>query len=323
MTTKDTQVVAQTHFRFAGQTGFYKGKVRDVYYFGDRMAIVATDRISAFDVVLPKAIPHKGAVLNQMAAHFLQHCRDIVPNWFESMPDPNASYGKVCQPVAIEMVVRQYLIGHAWREYQAGKRNLCGIALPEGMSEFQAFPQPIITPTTKASAGHDLDISKEEILRQNLVRPDIYEQMEYYSLALFRRGQEMALRQGLILADTKYEFGMYDGKLMLMDEIHTPDSSRYFHAEGFQQKVNSGQSPESLSKEFVRIWLMEHGFMGKEGQEVPFMPEEFVHEISQRYIALFHTVVGKAPELNIEADIAGRIERNIFEFRNSQKKEHD
>jgi phosphoribosylaminoimidazole-succinocarboxamide synthase len=311
-----TSSLKATHYQFSGQTGFYRGKVRDVYFFGDKMAMVATDRISAFDVILPKPIPQKGAILNQLSAWFLEKTKDLVPNWWEASPDPNVSVGKICQPVPVEMVVRGHLVGHAWRKYQAGERTLCGVTLPEGMREFEAFPQPIITPTTKAAAGHDQDISREEILKNNWVSQPDYEKMETYTLRLFAKGQEMAKQRGLILADTKYEFGHFEGEILLMDEIHTADSSRYFFLEGFDEKVKNGESPRQLSKEFVRVWLMENGFMGLEGQSIPEMPDEFIAQITDRYTQLFETLTGNFPVMNFDSDIAGRIEKCIFEFLN-------
>jgi len=310
--------LSSTGFEFPGQTGFYRGKVRDVYFFGERMAMVATDRISAFDVVLPRAIPQKGAILNQLAAYFLRHTQNIVPNWIESTPDPNVSFGKVCQPVPVEMVIRGYLTGHAWRLYKQGLRMISGVEMPEGMKEYDAFPEPIITPTTKASEGHDEDISKEEILSSGLVSPELYEQMEVYTRKLFRKGQEMAKERGLILADTKYEFGLIAGQVCLMDEIHTPDSSRYYYEEGFQEITGKGEQPRQLSKEFVRNWLIENGFMGKEGQVVPVMTDDFVNQITDRYLQLFETMTGFLPQLNLDVDIAGRIEKNIFGILNRQ-----
>ena len=282
------------------------------------MAMVATDRISAFDVVLPRAIPQKGAILNQLAAYFLRHTQNIVPNWIESTPDPNVSFGKVCQPVPVEMVIRGYLTGHAWRLYKQGLRMISGVEMPEGMKEYDAFPEPIITPTTKASEGHDEDISKEEILSSGLVSPELYEQMEVYTRKLFRKGQEMAKERGLILADTKYEFGLIAGQVCLMDEIHTPDSSRYYYEEGFQEITGKGEQPRQLSKEFVRNWLIENGFMGKEGQVVPVMTDDFVNQITDRYLQLFETMTGFLPQLNLDVDIAGRIEKNIFGILNRQ-----
>lgn len=282
------------------------------------MAMVATDRISAFDVVLPRAIPQKGAILNQLAAYFLRHTQNIVPNWIESTPDPNVSFGKVCQPVPVEMVIRGYLTGHAWRLYKQGLRLISGVEMPEGMKEYDAFPEPIITPTTKASEGHDEDISREEILDAGLVTLQVYEQMEMFTRKLFRKGQEMASERGLILADTKYEFGLIGEQVCLMDEIHTPDSSRYYYLEGFQEITGRGEQPRQLSKEFVRNWLIENGFMGKEGQEVPVMSDEFVNQITDRYLQLFETMTGFLPQLNLDVDIAGRIEKNIFGILNRQ-----
>lgn len=289
-----------------------------MYFFGDRMAMVATDRISAFDVVLPRAIPQKGAILNQLAAYFLRHTQNIVHNWIESTPDPNVSFGKVCQPVPVEMVIRGYLTGHAWRLYKQGLRMISGVEMPEGMKEYDAFPEPIITPTTKASEGHDEDISREEILSSGLVSSELYEQMEAYTRKLFRKGQEMAMDRGLILADTKYEFGLIAGQVCLMDEIHTPDSSRYYYEEGFKEITGKGEQPRQLSKEFVRNWLIENGFMGKEGQEVPEMTDDFVNQITDRYLQLFETMTGFLPQLNLDVDIAGRIEKNIFGILNRQ-----
>ena len=282
------------------------------------MAMVATDRISAFDVVLPRAIPQKGAILNQLAAYFLRHTQNIVPNWIESTPDPNVSFGKVCQAVPVEMVIRGYLTGHAWRLYKQGLRMISGVEMPEGMKEYDAFPEPIITPTTKASEGHDEDISKEAILSSGLVSSELYEQMEVYTRKLFRKGQEMAKERGLILADTKYEFGLIAGQVCLMDEIHTPDSSRYYYEEGFLEITGKGEQPRQLSKEFVRNWLIENGFMGKEGQVVPVMTDDFVNQITDRYLQLFETMTGFLPQLNLDVDIAGRIEKNIFGILNRQ-----
>jgi phosphoribosylaminoimidazole-succinocarboxamide synthase len=282
------------------------------------MAMVATDRISAFDVVLPRAIPQKGAILNQLAAYFLRHTQNIVPNWIESTPDPNVSFGKVCQPVPVEMVIRGYLTGHAWRLYKQGLRMISGVEMPKGMKEYDAFPEPIITPTTKASEGHDEDISREEILSSGLVSSELYELMEAYTRKLFRKGQEMAMDRGLILADTKYEFGLIAGQVCLMDEIHTPDSSRYYYEEGFKEITGKGEQPRQLSKEFVRNWLIENGFMGKEGQEVPEMTDDFVNQITDRYLQLFETMTGFLPQLNLDVDIAGRIEKNIFGILNRQ-----
>ena len=285
-------------------THFYRGKVRDVYTFENRMLLVASDRISAFDYILPKSIPYKGQVLNQMAAYFLNNAKDIVPNWLLEVPAPNAAFGLACEPVKVEMVIRGYLAGHSWRVYSSGLRNLCGVNLPDGLSEGDKLPFPIITPTTKADEGHDADISREEIIASSLVPPKVYEQMEVYTRALFERGTMLAAKQGLILVDTKYEFGLYEGKLYLIDEIHTPDSSRYFLAEGYQERQTQGIRQTQLSKEFVREWLMLNGFQGKEGQTIPDMPESFVNEVSERYIQLFEKITGltfvKAPVENLE-----------------------
>jgi len=289
-------------------THFYRGKVRDVYTFDDRMLLVASDRISAFDYILPKSIPYKGQVLNQMAAYFLNNAKDIVPNWLLEVPAPNAAYGLACEPVKVEMVIRGYLAGHSWRVYSSGLRNLCGVNLPDGLSEGDKLSFPIITPTTKADEGHDADISREEILASSLVPENVYEQMEVYTRALFERGTMLAAKQGLILVDTKYEFGLYEGKLYLIDEIHTPDSSRYFLAEGYQERQTQGIRQTQLSKEFVREWLMLNGFQGKEGQTIPDMPEFFVNEVSERYIQLFEKITGltfvKAPVENLEQTLA-------------------
>ena len=285
-------------------THFYKGKVRDVYTFGDRMMLVASDRISAFDYILPKPIPFKGQVLNQMAAYFLKNARDIVPNWLLEVPAPNAAYGLACEPVRVEMVIRGYLAGHAWRVYSSGLRTLCGVTLPEGLKEGDKLPFPVITPTTKADEGHDADISREEILTNAIVPKEIYEKMERYTKALFERGTLLAASQGLILVDTKYEFGLYKGEIYLIDEIHTPDSSRYFYADGYEERQKSGERQTQLSKEFVREWLMLNGFQGKEGQRIPEMPEDFVNEVSERYIQLFEKITGltfvKSPVENLE-----------------------
>lgn len=302
----------ETSFQFPNQTGFYRGKVRDVYSFDDKLVMVATDRISAFDVVLPRAIPYKGQVLNQLAAHFLEATRDIVPNWLVAVPDPNVSIGRRCEALPVEMVVRGYLSGHAWREYRAGRRAICGVPLPEGLKESDRLPAPIITPTTKAKEGHDQDISRDEITAQGLVDEEVYRQMEQYALALFQRGTEMAAQQGLILVDTKYEFGISEGKLYLIDEIHTPDSSRYFYADTYQANQDAGLPQRQLSKEFVREWLIENGFQGKEGQVVPEMDDERVSLISERYIELFEKVAGKPFEKADQEGITDRIYRNII-----------
>lgn len=306
------KALRETKFSLPGQTAFYRGKVRDVYSVGNRLVMVASDRISAFDHILPRAIPFKGAVLNQMAAYFLNATRDICPNWLVSSPDPNVAIGYRCEPVRVEMVIRGYLAGHAARTYAAGLRELCGVALPEGMKENDRFPEPIITPTTKAEEGHDEDISRAEILARGLVSEEDYIQMEAYTRALFQRGTEMAAAQGLILVDTKYEFGKLDGKVVLMDEIHTPDSSRYFYAEGYAERQARGERQKQLSKEFVREWLMANGFQGKEGQQMPVMPDEFVNEISERYIELYEKVTGRAFVRDTSDDPESRIERNIL-----------
>ncbi|PWJ54253.1 phosphoribosylaminoimidazole-succinocarboxamide synthase [Dyadobacter jejuensis] len=303
--------IAETNFQFPGQTSFYKGKVRDVYAFGERLVMVATDRISAFDVILPRAIPYKGQVLNQIAAHFLNATRDIVPNWLQEVPDPNVSVGINCQAFPVEMVVRGYLVGHAWREYAAGRRMLCGVPLPEGLKENDKLPAPIITPTTKAHEGHDEDISREQILEQGLIALDDYEHLERYALALFAVGTEMAAEQGLILVDTKYEFGKLDGVIYLIDEIHTPDSSRYFYSEGYDDNQQKMLPQRQLSKEFVREWLIENGFQGKDGQQVPEMSDEKVQEISDRYIELFEKVTGNTFQKNNLDHPLERIEKAI------------
>lgn len=287
------QAIKETHFKFQGQTGFYKGKVRDVYYFGDKMVMVATDRISAFDVVLPRAIPDKGRVLNQIAALNLSATRELVPNWVIGTPDPNVTVGFKCEPFPVEMVVRGYLAGHAWREYRSGKRRVCGVALPEGLRENDPLPAPIITPSTKAKVGHDEDISREEILKRGLVSGPDYAVLENYSLTLFRKGTELAARRELILVDTKYEFGKRQGKIHLIDEVHTPDSSRYFYKEGYEQRQKTGEAQKQLSKEFVRQWLIENGFQGKSGQGVPEMTDEVVTSISDRYRELYTQMTGE------------------------------
>ena len=304
--------IPATNFQFPGQTGFYKGKVRDVYSFEKRLVMIATDRISAFDVILPRAIPYKGQVLNQIAPHFLNATSDIVPNWLEEVPDPNVSIGIKCQAYPVEMVVRGYLAGHAWREYKAGKREVCGVALPEGLKENDKLPQPIITPTTKAHEGHDEDISREQILAQGLVSEDEYEHLERYTLALFAKGTEMAADQGLILVDTKYEFGQLDGTIYLIDEIHTPDSSRYFYKDTYEENQRAGVSQKQLSKEFVREWLIENGFQGKDGQTVPEMTDEKVASISDRYIELFEKVTGMKFQKNNLDHPLERIEKAIL-----------
>jgi len=305
-------VIRETNFQLPGQTAFYRGKVRDVYTIGDRLVMVASDRISAFDHILPKAIPYKGAVLNQIAAYFLQVTRDICPNWLESSPDPNVAIGKRCEPFRVEMVIRGYLAGHAARTYQSGLRVLCGEILPEGLRENDALPVPIITPTTKADEGHDEDIVKSEIIAQGLVSADDYALIEHYTRALFQRGQEMAARQGLILVDTKYEFGKFGDQIVLMDEIHTPDSSRYFYADGYAERQEKGEKQRQLSKEFVREWLIAQGFQGKAGQKMPEMPDEFVAKITDRYVELFEKVTGKSFEKDNAEEVLRRIEGNIL-----------
>lgn len=303
--------IKETQFNFKGQTGFYRGKVRDVYYFGDKMAMVATDRISAFDVVLPRAIPDKGRVLNQIAAFNLKATKDIVPNWVMSTPDPNVTIGFSCEPFPVEMVVRGYLSGHAWREYKAGKRSVCGEPLPDGLKESDPLPTPIITPTTKAKVGHDEDISRAEILKQGLVSKEDYSQLEKYTLALYKKGTELAAERGLILVDTKYEFGKHDGKIYLIDEVHTPDSSRYFYKEGYEARQKSGEAQKQLSKEFVRQWLIENGFQGKDGQRVPEMTDAIVTSISNRYQELYQQVTGEKLEPINYDSLTQRIEKSI------------
>ncbi len=310
-----SKAIVFTDFTFPGQKSVYKGKVRDVYNIKDEyLVMVVSDRISAFDVVLPKGIPYKGQVLNQIAAKFLDATADIVPNWKIATPDPMVTVGHLCEPFKVEMVIRGYLTGHAWRQYRDGKRELCGIAMPEGMKENQKFPEPIITPTTKAAEGHDEDIPREEIINQGLVTAEDYAVLEKYTRSLFQRGTEMAAEKGLILVDTKYEFGKKDGKIYLIDEIHTPDSSRYFYASGYEDRLAKGENQKQLSKEFVRQWLIENDFQGKEGQKVPEMTEEFVNQVSERYIELFENITGdRFVKANID-DVNSRIDRNIREF---------
>lgn len=306
----------KTDFKFENQTAYYKGKVRDVYTIGsDVLVMIASDRISAFDVVLPKGIPYKGQVLNQIAEQFLAATKDIVPNWLISTPHPNVSIGHMCEPFKVEMVVRGYLAGHAARTYSNGGRELCGVKLPEGLKESDRLPQPVITPTTKASEGHDEDISREEIIKQGIVSKEHYEQLEKYTLALYARGQEIANKMGLILVDTKYEFGLFNGQIYLMDEIHTPDSSRYFYLEGYEERQQKGEEQKQLSKEFVRRWLIENGFQGKEGQTVPEMGEAWINEISARYIELYEKVTGKSFVKsnydNVMADVEAAINKGL------------
>ena len=305
------QAIKETHFNFKDQTGFYKGKVRDVYYFGSRMAMVATDRISAFDVVLPRGIPDKGRILNQIAAYNLSVTKDIVPNWVISSPDPNVTVGFKCEPFAVEMVVRGYLAGHAAREYKTGKRKICGIALPEGLKENDPLPYPIITPTTKAMVGHDEDISREDILAKGIVSEADYKILEDYTFKLFARGTELAAKRGLILVDTKYEFGKHAGKIYLIDEVHTPDSSRYFYLEGYEERQKTGEAQKQLSKEFVRQWLIENGFQGKEGQQVPEMTDAIINSISERYKELYAQMTGEKLSIVDYSKIEERIQQSI------------
>ena len=309
------ETLARTDFRLPGQKAVYHGKVRDVYTLeNDLLVMIATDRISAFDVVLPAGIPYKGQVLNQIAAHYLDATRDIVPNWKIATPDPMVTIVCRCEPFKVEMVIRGYITGSAWRAYAAGERVLCGLPLPEGMRENQRFEHPIITPTTKADEGHDENISRQEIIAQGLVSKEDYEQIERYTYALFERGTQMAAEKGLILVDTKYEFGKKDGKIYLIDEIHTPDSSRYFYAEGYQERFERGEAQKQLSKEFVRQWLIENGFQGKPGQQIPEMTEAYCDSVSERYIELYERVVGKPFEKADLSNLAERIEKNITEY---------
>lgn len=307
--------LVRTDYKFEGQSHVYHGKVRDVYSIGkDELVMIATDRISAFDVVLPQGIPYKGQVLNQIAAKFLDATSDIVPNWKQATPDPMVTVGLRCEPFKVEMVIRGYLTGSAWREYKAGARTLCGVALPEGMKENQKFPTPIITPTTKADEGHDENIAKEEIIAQGLVSKEDYEQLERYTYALFQRGTEMAAQKGLILVDTKYEFGKNNGEIYLIDEIHTPDSSRYFYADTYQSLFEKGEEQRQLSKEFVRKWLMDNGFQGKDGQAVPEMTEEYCNSVSDRYIELYEKIVGEPFVKADISDVESRIEKNVSAY---------
>jgi phosphoribosylaminoimidazole-succinocarboxamide synthase len=307
--------LTQSSFNFPGQLSVYNGKVRDVYTLEkDVLVMVASDRISAFDHILPKGIPCKGQVLNQVATFFLEATKDIVPNWLIGTPDPSVAVGYACEPIRVEMVIRGYLAGHAAREYKLGKRTLCGVTLPEGMKENDQFPEPIITPATKAEEGHDEDISREDILSKGIVPEDIYVQMENYTRALFERGTKMAAERGLILVDTKYEFGLRDGKVYLIDEIHTPDSSRYFYADGYQERQDKGEAQKQLSKEFVRQWLIENGFQGLEGQAMPYMPDDFVALVSSRYIELYERITGKEFHAANSSNITERIEKNVVQF---------
>ena len=309
------QALTKTDYQFKGQTGVYHGKVRDVYSVGDELVMVATDRISAFDVILPKGIPYKGQMLNQIAAKFLDATADIVPNWKKATPDPMVTVGVRCQGFPVEMIVRGYLCGSAWRAYKNGVREICGVQIPEGMKENQRFETPIITPTTKAEIGeHDQDISKEEIIAQGLVSADDYALLEKYTLALFERGSKIAAERGLILVDTKYEFGKHDGVIYLMDEIHTPDSSRYFYAEGYEERFQNNEAQKQLSKEFVREWLMDNGFQGKEGQQVPEMTDEIVMGISQRYQELYEKITGETFEMGSTDNLLERIDKNVSAY---------
>ncbi|HNW76695.1 MAG TPA: phosphoribosylaminoimidazolesuccinocarboxamide synthase [Bacteroidales bacterium] len=314
-------VIKQTNYSFPGQKSLYKGKVRDVYNINDKyLVMVTSDRISAFDVVLPKGIPFKGQVLNQIAVKFLDATADICPNWKIASPDPSVTIGRFCKPFPLEMIIRGYLTGSSWRSYQKGARQICGVAIPEGMKEHQRFPEPIITPTTKATEGHDEDISREEILSTGLVTTEDYALLEKYTRELFRRGTEIAAKMGLILVDTKYEFGKgSDGKIYLIDEIHTPDSSRYFYLEGYEERQARGEQQRQLSKEFVREWLMEHNFMGKEGQQVPEMPDEFVQQVSDRYIELYEQITGEKFIKSDTSDVIARVEKNILNWLNYNK----
>lgn len=305
--------ILETNFNFQNQTSFYKGKIRDVYTINnDILVMIATDRISAFDTVLPKGIPFKGQVLNQIASSFLDLTSDIIPNWKLSTPDPVVTIGKLCDPIKVEMVIRGYLSGHAWREYKSGKRSICGVSMPEGMKENDKFPHPIITPTTKATVGHDEDISREEIISQGLVSEEDYSYLEKKTLALFESGTEYAKNKGLILVDTKYEFGKSkDGEILLIDEIHTPDSSRYFYLSGYEERQQNGEKQKQLSKEFVRQWLIENNFQGKEGQTIPYMNEEFINLVSNRYIELFEKITSQNFERGDISNLLERVENNI------------
>lgn len=310
-----SQTITRTDYNFPGQQSVYKGKVRDVYTLkNDIVVMIASDRISAFDHILPKGIPYKGQVLNQVATLFLEATKDIVPNWLIGTPDPTVAVGIKCDPIRVEMVIRGYLAGHSAREYKAGKRELCGVQLPEGMKENDKFPEPIITPATKADEGHDEDISREDIIAKNIVPEAIYVQLEQYTRALFQRGTEMAAERGLILVDTKYEFGIKDGKVYLIDEIHTPDSSRYFIKEGYEERQEKGEVQKQLSKEFVRQWLIEHDFQGLDGQTMPDMPDEFVAVVTERYIELYEKITGKKFEKADNSDMEARIEKNVVTF---------
>jgi phosphoribosylaminoimidazole-succinocarboxamide synthase len=312
-----SNTITQTHFNFPGQKSVYKGKVREVYTLEDNLLVmIATDRLSAFDVVMPKGIPYKGQILNQIATKMMADTKDIVPNWLIATPDPNVAVGHACEPFKVEMVIRGYMSGHAAREYHAGKRLLCGVTMPRGMKENDAFPCPIITPATKAEMGdHDADISKEDLLAKGIVSAEDYEVLEKYTYALFKRGSELAASRGLILVDTKYEFGKtISGEIVLIDEIHTPDSSRYFYSDGYQQRQNRGEAQKQLSKEFVRQWLISHGFQGLEGQQLPEMSDEYISEVSERYIELYENITGETFVKAPLDDIQNRIERHVLDF---------
>ena len=318
LTNRKMNTITKTNFNFPNQTNLYKGKVRDVYTVeNDKLIMIASDRISAFDHVLPKGIPYKGQVLNQIAAKFLDATEDILPNWKESSPDPSVTIGKRCEPFKVEMVIRGYLTGHAWREYRSGKRLLCGVSMPENMVENEKFPSPIITPTTKADVGHDEDITREEILNTNLVSEDDYLKLEEYTYALFARGTEIAKQKGLILVDTKYEIGKdSNGVITLIDEIHTPDSSRYFYLDGYEDRIKNNLPQKQLSKEFVRQWLIENGFQGKEGQEIPEMTEEYCNQVAERYIELYELITGDKFVKEDVSNVLNRVEQNISNYLN-------
>lgn len=315
--TSNPSAFSGTEFNFNGVQHIYHGKVRDVYDFGDQLIMIATDRISAFDHILPRPIPYKGQVLNQLAKHFLEATADIVPNWLQATPDPCVSAGIKATPVKLEMVIRAYLCGHAWRLYKSGIRTICGVNMPEGLKENDKFPVPIITPSTKASEGHDMDISVGEILDQQIVSQDVWDTLADYTRLLFQRGTEMAAERGLLLVDTKYEFGIVDGKIILIDEIHTPDSSRYFFADGYELRQSKGENQPQLSKEFVREWLIANGFQGLEGQSIPDMPDELINEISARYIQLYEMITGKDFIKSDNSDIRSRIEKNVTSYLSS------
>ena len=318
LTNKKMNTITKTNFNFPNQTNLYKGKVRDVYTVeNDKLVMIASDRISAFDHVLPKGIPYKGQVLNQIAAKFLDATEDILPNWKESSPDPSVTIGKRCEPFKVEMVIRGYLTGHAWREYRSGKRLLCGVSMPENMVENEKFPSPIITPTTKADVGHDEDITRDEILNTNLVSEEDYLKLEEYTYALFARGTEIAKEKGLILVDTKYEFGKdSNGVITLIDEIHTPDSSRYFYLEGYEDRIKNNLPQKQLSKEFVRQWLIENGFQGKEGQVIPEMTEDYCNQVAERYIELYELITGDKFVKEDVSNVLNRVEQNISNYLN-------